>query len=78
MPEAISEAHIAYEKDIAHLMRPMANEVSGKFSGEAPNIQISAVYLQQGIRKYYEDRTLSISPQAADVISLTENFASIL
>jgi multidrug resistance protein MdtO len=78
MPEAISEAHIAYEKDIARVMRLMADEVSGKISGGAPNIQISAAHLQQGIRKYYEDRSLSISPQAADVISLTENFASIL
>jgi hypothetical protein len=34
--------------------------------------------LQEEIRKYYAGRGIQISPQAPDVISLTENLASIL
>jgi hypothetical protein len=56
----------------------MASEVSGKPVDAVPDIRLSTVKLQQEIRKYYEERGQQISPQASDVISLTENLASIL
>ncbi|HEX4022060.1 MAG TPA: FUSC family protein [Acidobacteriaceae bacterium] len=78
LPEAIAAAHIAFEKDIAHVMRAMADEISGKALETGPDIQASAMNLQQEIRKYYEGRGLPISTQASDVIRLTEDLASIL
>ena len=78
LPEAVAEAHIAFETDTARVLRVMATEVSGKIAEAAPNIQESAAKLQQEISKYYKERGFPISPQGSDVISLTETIASIL
>jgi multidrug resistance protein MdtO len=78
LPEPVAQAGVGFERDIAHVMRAMASEVSGKPVDAVPDIRLSTVKLQQEIRKYYEERGQQISPQASDVISLTENLASIL
>ena len=59
-------------------MRAMASEVSGKPVDTVPDVRLSATKVQEEIRKYYEEHDLQIFPQASDMISLTENLASIL
>jgi len=78
LPEAVAKAHIAFEKDIARVMRALADEVRGKSCEAAPDIQASAANLHREIRKSYEERGLPLPPHASDVISLSENLASIL
>jgi multidrug resistance protein MdtO len=78
LPEPVAQAGVGFERDIAQVMRAMASEVSGKPVDAVPDIRLSAARLQEKIRKYYEERNLQIFPQASDVISLTENLASIL
>ena len=78
LPEAVAKAHITFEKDIARVMRVLADEVRGKSCEAPPDIQASAANLHQEIRKSYEERGLPVPPQASDVISLSENLASIL
>ncbi len=78
LPERIAKAHVAFENDTAGVMRAMADEVRGKTPAAAPDIQASAANLRQEINKSYEERGLPVTPQASDVLSLTENIASIL
>jgi multidrug resistance protein MdtO len=78
LPERIAKAHVAFENDTARVMRAMADEVRGKTSEEAPDIQASAANLHQEIRRSFEERGLPVSPQSSDIITLTGNMASIL
>ena len=78
LPAAVAEAHTEFERSTARIARLMADDVSGKTTEAAPDIQASSAALQAGIREYYEHLGLPISPQASDVISLTQNLASIL
>jgi multidrug resistance protein MdtO len=78
LPEPVAQAAVLFERDIAQVMRAMANEVSGKPVDAVPDIRLSAPRVQGEIHKYYKEHGLQIFPQASDVISLTENLASIL
>jgi multidrug resistance protein MdtO len=78
LPEAVAQAGIGFEEDIAQVMRAMASEVSGKPIGAVPDIRLSVAKVKREISKYYEEHGLQISPQASDVISLAENLAAIL
>ena len=55
LPEPVAQAGVAFERDIAQVMRAMANEVSGKPVDAVPDIRLSAARLQQEIRKYYQE-----------------------
>jgi multidrug resistance protein MdtO len=78
LPEPVSQAGVGFERDIAQVMRAMASEVSGKPVDVVPDVRLSAARVQEEISKYYKEHGLQILPQASDLISLTENLASIL
>jgi multidrug resistance protein MdtO len=78
LPEPVAQAGVRFERDIAQVMRAMANEVSGKPIDAVPDIRLSVKRLQEEIKKYYEEHGLQIFPQASDLMSLAENLASIL
>ena len=78
LPEAIHHADIAFEHDIARVMRAMAGEVTGKPVAAVPDIRASAARVQEETRRYFQDLKQPISAQAADVMGLTESLASIL
>ncbi|MGA8273811.1 MAG: hypothetical protein WB919_19770, partial [Candidatus Sulfotelmatobacter sp.] len=78
LPPKVAEAVIAFNTDIARTAQLMADEVCGTPPGPAPDLLASATRLEGEIRKYFADRGLSISPLAADVVTLTRNLASIL
>ena len=78
LPEPVARAGVDFEKDIAHVMRAMADEVSGKPAAAVPDIRMSAAHFREEIRKYYHDLGAPVPPQASDVMGLAENLASIL
>jgi multidrug resistance protein MdtO len=78
LPDPIAQAGVAFEKDVARVMRAMASEVSGKPVDAVPEIRLSAARVQQEIRKDYQDLGVSVSSQASDVMDLTQSLASIL
>jgi multidrug resistance protein MdtO len=78
LPEPIAQAGVALEKDIASVMRAMANEVSGKPAAAVPDIRASAMRLREEIRNYYRDAGMPVAPQASDVMDLAHSLASIL
>ncbi len=79
LPEPIAQAGVAFEKDIAQVMRAMASEVSGK-----PVDAVSRIsgYLPRGcsrkFSKYYQDLGIPVPAQASDVMGLAESLATIL
>ncbi len=78
LPEPIAQAGIAFEKDMALVMRALASEVSGKPVDAVPDIRESAGRLQEAIRKYYQDLDVPVPSQASDVLGLAESLATIL
>jgi len=78
LPQTLSQARIAFEKDTARMIRAMADEVSEKMIEGVPNIQESAARLEREISGYYREQGQPISPQASDIIRLSETIASIL
>ena len=78
VPQSIAEARAAFESDMALVARAMADEVSGKVSRVAPDVQESAARLRQEIQRHYATLGLPIPPPLVDMITLTQNLASIL
>lgn len=78
LPEPIAQAGVAFEKDIALVMRAMASQVSGKPVDAVPDISTSAARMQEAIRKYYQDVGVPVPAQVSDVLGLAESLATIL
>jgi multidrug resistance protein MdtO len=78
LPNPIHEADVAFETDVARVVRAMAREVTGKPVDVVPDIRASAARVQKEISNHYQQAGLSLSAQATDVIGLTESLASIL
>ena len=78
LPEPIARAGVVFEKDIACVMRVMADEVSGKPAAAVPDLRMSAARLQEEITGNYRERGVPVATQASDVVGLAENLASIL
>jgi multidrug resistance protein MdtO len=78
LPEPIAQTGTEFERDLAQVMRAMTNEVSGKPVDAAPDIRLSAARVQQKIDAYYHDLGMPVSPQASDIVGLTESLASVL
>jgi multidrug resistance protein MdtO len=78
LPEPVAQAGIGFERDVAHVMRAMANEVSGKPIDAVPDVQLSAARVRQEIRTYYHDLGMPVSSQASDLAGLSENLATVL
>lgn len=78
LPEPIARAGVDFEKDIACVMRAMADEVSGKPAAAVPDIRMSAARMQEEISRYYRDHGVPVPPQASDVMGLAQSLASIL
>ncbi len=51
LPDPIAEAGVAFEKDIALVMRAMASEVTGKAVDGVPDIRVSATRMQEAIAR---------------------------
>jgi multidrug resistance protein MdtO len=78
LPLPIAEAEAAFEEDMATGARAMADEVAGKPSSAAPDMQQSALRLQDEIKKYYQVSGIPIPPPLVDMMTLTQDRASII
>jgi multidrug resistance protein MdtO len=77
LPPAIADTQAAFEKDMAAVARAMAEDVAGNVSSPAPDVQESALRLQQTIKKFYESSSSPIPPPLVDMITIAKNLASI-
>jgi multidrug resistance protein MdtO len=78
LPQPIAEALAAFEEDLAIIAQAMSDEVAGKVSAVAPDIQESAERLRRTTQDQYRVSGSPIPPPLADMIALTQNLASIL
>jgi multidrug resistance protein MdtO len=78
MPLPINEAGVAFEKDIALVMRAMANVVTSKPVGMVPDIHLSAARLRDAIRNCYQGLGTPVSDESTDVMGLADSLATIL
>jgi multidrug resistance protein MdtO len=78
LPEPIAVAGVAFEEDMALVMRAMASEVRGNPGADVPDIRMSAARFEQAIREYYQGAGVPVSEQATDVLGLAESLATIL
>jgi len=73
----IAAALAAFEEDMATTARAMSDEVSGKISSTAPDVQASANRLREEIQKHYAAIGESVPPAMVDMITISQNLASI-
>ncbi len=78
LPQSIAQAAAAFEEDMAAVARAMADNVAGKPSSAAPDVRKSALRYQDEIKKYYEASGAPIPPPLLDMLTLTQNLASII
>ncbi|MGB8772269.1 MAG: FUSC family protein, partial [Candidatus Korobacteraceae bacterium] len=78
LPQAITDAQAAFEEDMAMVARAMADDVAGETPCAALDIQESAARLRQEIEKYYAQSGVPIPSTLTDMITLTQNLASIV
>jgi multidrug resistance protein MdtO len=76
-PQLVVEAQTAFEEDLANIARAMSAEVSGTIAPAPPDIQASAAKLRDVIQEQYA-QSGGIPPSLADMITLTQNLASIV
>ena len=77
LPQPIADAEAAFERDMAAIARAMADDTAGLASSVVPDIQASAQRLQQEIKKYYETTGAPVPPPLLDMMTLTQNLASV-
>jgi multidrug resistance protein MdtO len=77
LPPKIAEATTTFERDMALVVRAMSDDVSGTVIRTAPDILESAAALRQEIHNHYARSNARIPPPLADIITLTQNLASI-
>jgi multidrug resistance protein MdtO len=78
LPAKIAEAQIAFEKDMAIITQAISDDVAGKVTSAAPDVQESAAALRQEIHVHYVRSGLSIPPLLTGLITLAQNLASIV
>jgi len=78
LPQPIAEAEAAFEHDMAVIAKAMADDVAGKTSSATPDIQQSAQRLQEAIQQYYRVSGSPIPLPLVDMMTLTQNLASII
>jgi multidrug resistance protein MdtO len=77
MPLPIDEAGVAFEKDIAVVMRAMANIVGGKPAGAVPDVRLSAVHMRDAFNTYYGGIGAPVSDEGNDLVDLADSLAAI-
>jgi hypothetical protein len=77
LPSPVANAQTAFEEDLAAITRAMSDEVNGKVPPAAPDVQSSADHLREVIHQQSAQSGGEIPPPLADMITLTQNLASI-
>jgi multidrug resistance protein MdtO len=74
----IEAALCTFEGDMATIARAMSDEVSGKISSAAPDVQESARRLREEIEKHYVALGQPVPPSLVDMLTITQNLVSII
>ncbi len=74
----IAAAMTTFERDMATTARAMSDEVSGKVSSAAPDVQQSATELRREIEEHYAASGSPVPSSVVDMITITQNLASII
>ncbi len=77
MPQPVDEAGVAFEKDIAVVMRAMANIVGGKPAGAVPDVRLSAARMRDAFKTYYDGIGAPVSAEGNDLVDLADSLAAI-
>jgi len=77
MTPEIEKALCTFEEDMAALARAMENACSGKAASPAPDVEESANKLRDEIEKHYAASSQPIPASLLDMITITQNLASI-
>jgi multidrug resistance protein MdtO len=72
LPPKIAKAQTAFERDMAIVTQNMSDDVAGKMTSTAPDIQESASALRREIHQHYGRSGMPIPPSFADIITLTK------
>jgi multidrug resistance protein MdtO len=78
VPEPARKAYLALQDDVIQVMRAMSDEVEGRACGSPPDLRESAATLRRQIENYFQSSGATVTTRAADVMTLTDNLASIL
>jgi multidrug resistance protein MdtO len=78
LPPKIADAQGVFEEDMATLVRAMSDDVAGRVANRAPDVQQSAEMLRRAIRDHYERSAVPVPLPIADMITLSQNLASIV
>ena len=77
LPPRIAEAQGSFEQSMAVLVRAMADDIAGKASTSAVDVQQSAEALRREVRNHYEQSGVPIPLPITDMITLSQNLAAI-
>jgi multidrug resistance protein MdtO len=77
MPLPIDVAGVAFEKDIAVVMRAMANIVACKPAGVVPDVRLSAAHMREAFKTYYYGVGEPVSAEGSDLVDLADSLAAI-
>ena len=78
LPAPIADAGVALEEAVALVMRALASEVGGKASPPVPDLRGAAQRLGHAVHDWYQERGVSIPPEASDLVGLADSLTSIL
>jgi hypothetical protein len=75
LPQPVADAQKVFQQDMALVARALAAEIRRKPSTPAPDVQQAAANLRQEIQENFGS---PLPPRPADMVTLTQNLASIL
>ena len=78
LAEPVMKAHRAFQADVIHVARAISDEIGGRICGPTPDLRESAAKLRIEIQNDYQAAGVPLPVRASDVLTLTENLASIL
>jgi multidrug resistance protein MdtO len=78
VPPSVADAKSAFEKNLTDIIRAMSAEVCGSIPLATGDIQASATTLKEEIQTHYSKSGSPIPPPLVDMITLTQNLASIV
>jgi multidrug resistance protein MdtO len=78
MPQPIAESGVAFEKDVASVMRALSTEVNGTRVENVPDILRSAARMREATHQYYAQAGQPMPPEVADLIGLARSLAMII
>jgi multidrug resistance protein MdtO len=78
MPQPIADAGVAFEKDVATVMRALSVEVNGTRVENVPDVLRSAAMLREATYQHYANAGQQVPPEMSDLVGLARSLAMII